>query len=221
MKIEAEYLNFDIPKIEDFPKILKENENLKGLNVTIPYKQEIIPFLDELDPVAAEIGAVNTIKIAKNGKLKGFNTDYFGFVEAIKPFLQEGQKKALILGTGGASKAVSFGLKSLGIDFSFVSRQKSDFALTYEELDQKTIAENLIIINCTPLGTYPEIELFPKIPFQFLTEEHLVFDLIYNPKMTKFMQISAENGATVYNGFRMLELQAEKAWRLWNTENPV
>ncbi|HET8753013.1 MAG TPA: shikimate dehydrogenase, partial [Salinimicrobium sp.] len=131
--IEAEYLNFDIPNIEDFLKILIENENLKGLNVTIPYKQEIIPFLDELDPVAAEIGAVNTIKVFKNGILKGFNTDYFGFVEAIKPFLQKGQTKALILGTGGASKAVSFGLKSLGIDFQYVSRQKSDFALTYEK----------------------------------------------------------------------------------------
>jgi shikimate dehydrogenase len=220
MGIEAEYLNFDIPKIEDFRKILTENENLKGLNVTIPYKQEILPFLDQLDPVAAQIGAVNTIVFLQNGKLKGFNTDYFGFVEAIKPLLPKGRKKALILGTGGASKAVSFGLKSLGIDFSFVSRQKSDFALTYEELDQKIIEENLIIVNCTPLGTYPEIEFYPKIPFQFLTKNHLVLDLIYNPKMTKLMQISAEKGATVSNGLKMLELQAEKAWKLWNAQNP-
>ena len=214
--ISSTYENFDLQTISEFPEILKNNPGLAGLNVTIPYKQEIIPFLDSLDPVAAEIGAVNTIRIEKSGKLTGFNTDYFGFTEALKPFLKSHHKKALILGTGGASKAISYALKTLNIDTLFVSRTPSEEGLTYDELNARTLREATVLINCTPLGTFPKTEDNPKIPFEHLTQDHLVFDLIYNPPVTRLMELAKDQGATVVNGQKMLELQAEKAWEIWN-----
>lgn len=217
--INASYENFDLPDISEFPGILKNNPNLEGLNVTIPYKEQVIPYLDELDVIAKGIGAVNTIKILSDGKLKGFNTDYFGFSEAIKPFLKPQHTKALILGTGGASKAVFFALNALGIVPKYVSRSQKENSFRYEELDQQVLREHLVIVNCTPLGTSPKTEAFPPIPLEFINEDHLVFDLIYNPANTRLMQLAAQKGASVCNGLKMLELQAEKSWEHWNRES--
>lgn len=216
LKIEASYENFDLQEIEAFPKVIKSTEDLRGLNVTIPYKEEVIQFLDELDPVAREIRAVNTIKILKNGKLKGYNTDHFGFTESLKPYLKHRHKKALILGTGGASKAVAYGLKALGLEYSFLSRTATDTILSYDDCSEAIIKDHQIIINCTPLGTSPRTEEFPPIPVEGITEDHLIFDLIYNPAETMLMKVGAQKGATTINGLRMLELQAEKAWEIWN-----
>lgn len=217
LNIEASYENFDLPDIKKIQEVIETTKALKGLNVTIPYKEQVIPFLNELDETAAEIGAVNTIKIYENGFLKGFNTDYFGFVESIKPYLKDHHEKALILGTGGASKAVAFGLKSLDIPYKYVSRKASDKIFSYEQLSEEIIAEHQVIINCTPLGTSPNTEEFPAIPVEFMDKNHLVYDLIYNPAETKLMQLASKNGATVVNGLRMLELQAERAWKIWNS----
>lgn len=214
--IDATYENFDLQSIEEFPKILSGNKQLKGLNVTIPYKEAIFPFLDELDPVAREIGAVNTIRIDEHGKLTGYNTDHFGFAEALKPHLKAHHKKALILGTGGASKAVNYALQNLAIKTTFVSRSPSKSDISYEDLTEEFLAENTIIVNTTPLGTYPNTAERPTLRPEYLTSRHLVFDLIYNPPKTAFMQLAETRGATVLNGQRMLELQAEKAWEIWN-----
>lgn len=214
--ITAGYENFDLQNIAEFPAILKSNPELKGLNVTIPYKEEIIPFLDSLDPVASEIGAVNTIKVETSGRLIGYNTDYFGFAEALKPYLKPQHKNALILGTGGASKAIAYALKTLNIEYKFVSRKASGDKLTYEELNEQVLKKHTLLINCTPAGTFPKTEEHPNIPFQHLTHDHLIFDLIYNPPKTKFMELAQERGATVVNGQKMLELQAEKAWEIWS-----
>ena len=214
--ISGSYENFDLKNISEFPAVLKENPELKGLNVTIPYKEEIIPFLDSLDPVASEIGAVNTIKLETSGRLIGYNTDYFGFAEALKPYLKEHHKKALILGTGGASKAIAYALKTLDIEYKFVSRKASEEKLSYEELNEQMLKEYTLLVNCSPLGTFPKTEEHPKIPFQHLTRNHLIFDLIYNPPQTRFMELAKDQGATVVNGQKMLELQAEKAWDIWN-----
>lgn len=212
-----EYVNFDISKITNFKAVILEQKDvLKGLNVTIPYKQEVMLFLDELDEKAKKIGAVNTIKITKKGRLKGYNTDEFGFKKSLQPLLKKHHKKALILGTGGASKAVAFALSKLNIHYEFVSRNKSKELLSYQEIDKKKLQEYTIIINCTPLGTHPNIKECPKIPYCFLNEEHLLYDLIYNPSETLFLQKGKEAGATIKNGFEMLELQAEKAWKIWN-----
>ena len=217
-KIDASYQNFDLQDLSEFPEILRKNKGLEGLNVTIPYKESILPFLDSIAPIASEIGAVNTIKISKSGKLTGFNTDYNGFLEAIRPFLKEQHKKALILGTGGASKAVVYALKSENIETTFVSRKPSKNAISYEDLDKEVLEDHLLIINSTPLGTFPNTTDFPKIPVQNLTPGHLVFDLIYNPPTTKLMELAKINGATVTNGLKMLELQAEKAWEIWQQD---
>lgn len=210
------YENFDISTIEDFPKILQNNPELIGLNVTIPYKEEIIPYLDELSENAKQIGAVNAIKILPNGKLFGDNTDYFGFTESLKPILKSHQKKALILGTGGAAKAIAFGLQQLHIDFTFVSRLAKENTLAYEDLDEKTGEVYQIIINCTPLGTFPNTEVCPDIPYDLFTKNHIAYDLIYNPEKTTFLSKAEENGATIKNGHEMLVLQAEKAWKIWH-----
>lgn len=214
--ISADYRNFDIPDISGLPKIIAENAALEGFNVTIPYKEQILPYLDELDPIAKSIGAVNTVKIFEEGKLKGYNTDYYGFSEAIRPLLKPQHRKALVLGTGGASKAVIFALKNLGITPVSVSRTIKEHGFTYEDLDEMVLRDHLVIINCTPLGTSPMTADFPPIPIEFLCEKHLVFDLIYNPSETRLMHLAARQGATVCNGLRMLELQAEKSWELWN-----
>ncbi|RKS53456.1 shikimate dehydrogenase [Gillisia mitskevichiae] len=217
-KIEATYKNFDLTEITEFPKLLRQSSNIIGFNVTIPYKEAIIPFLDEVEDTAKEIGAVNTIKIKADGTLKGYNTDFYGFTEALKPYLKPHHTKALILGTGGASKAVSYALRKLGLKVSFVSRTKSPNKLTYEEVTPEIMQEYNLIINCTPLGTFPNIEQFPPIPTQSLSPKHLVFDLIYNPSHTKLLNLALNQNAEVANGLAMLEFQAEKAWEIWNQE---
>lgn len=212
------YENYDIDSIEKFPKILKNTPDLIGLNVTIPYKEAVIPFLDELSEDAKQIGAVNTIKIAKNGKLTGHNTDYFGFIESLKPLLKLHHKNALILGTGGAAKAVTFGLKQLNIESTYVSREPKGNTISYHQLNAETFEHYQIIINCTPLGTSPKTELYPDIPYTYFTSNHIAFDLIYNPEKTEFLKKAESKGAIIKNGYEMLVLQAEKAWEIWNQE---
>jgi shikimate dehydrogenase len=211
------YENFDIETIDLFPSIIKNTDHLKGLNVTIPYKQEVMPFLDKINKKAKEIGAVNTIKITKKGKLIGYNTDCYGFKKSLKPFLNNHHKKALILGTGGASKAVAYTFKQLDIDYHYVSRTKNaDVSFCYEDLTDAIIKNHQIIINCTPLGTFPNIENCPNIPYTGITDKHILFDLIYNPEETKFLKLGKQHKALTINGLNMLKLQAEKAWSIWN-----
>ena len=210
------YENFDIPEITDFPKIIETNSDIYGINVTIPYKEQVIPYLDELSKKAAKIGAVNTIKFTKKGKLKGYNTDYYGFMKSLKPLLESHHKKALILGTGGASKGVAFALEELGIEYTFVSRTEKDTIISYEQLNENTFDNYQIVINCSPIGTSPNIEAYPLIPYEYLTEKHIAYDLIYNPAETQFLKKAAAQGAKTKNGQDMLVFQAEKAWAIWN-----
>lgn len=214
--IPASYRNFDIQDISRFPEVLRSTPELSGLNVTIPYKETVIPFLDQLDEDAGEIGAVNTIKFEKDGSLTGYNTDHFGFSESIKQHLRPEHTHALILGTGGASKAVAYALKQLGLETKFVSRRRSGDNFTYIDLDAEVLKKYKVIINCTPLGTSPNIEQHPDIPFQHLGKDHLIYDLIYNPAKTTLMKKAAQKGATCLNGLEMLRLQAEKSWEIWN-----
>jgi shikimate dehydrogenase len=210
------YENFDIPEIVVFPEIIKNNPDLKGLNVTIPYKETVMPFLDKLSKKSAQIGAVNTIKITKKGKLKGYNTDYYGFKKSLKPLLQPHHKKALILGTGGASKGVAYALDELGILYTFVSREAKENTIDYNRINATTFDNYQIIINCTPVGTSPNTDLFPLIPYEFFTDKHIAYDLIYNPAETQFLEKAKAQGAQIKNGLDMLVFQAEKAWKIWN-----
>jgi shikimate dehydrogenase len=215
--LNCSYSNFDLKEIIEFPNILSTHPKLKGFNVTIPYKEEIIPFLDKLSKNAATIGAVNTIKVGKNGILKGYNTDFYGFKKSLEPHLKPHHKKALILGTGGASKAVAFALQQLNIPYSFVSRNYTERVnFIYSNLNEQIINSHQIIVNCTPLGTYPVIDESPNIPYHYISNQHLLFDLIYNPSETLFLQQGKQRGAKILNGLQMLEFQAEKAWKLWN-----
>ena len=218
-KIDAQYLNFEIPTIKDFKQILKTNPELNGLNVTIPYKEQIISYLDELDDDAKKIGAVNVIKFTKGlfgkTKLKGYNSDIIGFKQSIEPLLNETHHKALILGTGGASKAVSQGLKQLGIGVTLVSRKPKDYCITYEEITSKIMEQYTVIVNTTPLGMFPNINACPSIPYELLTSHHLLYDLLYNPDETLFMKKGKDQGAAVKNGLEMLLLQAFAAWEIW------
>ncbi|MFV5697508.1 shikimate dehydrogenase family protein [Flavobacterium sp. ZT3R17] len=210
------YENFDIPEISSFPEIIKNTSDLKGLNVTIPYKEAVIPFLDKLSKNATQIGAVNTIKITKKGKLKGYNTDYYGFKKSLEPLLQPHHKKALILGTGGASKGVAFALDELGILYTFVSREAKEDTIDYDRINATTFDNYQIIINSTPVGTSPNVDAFPLIPYEFFTDKHIAYDLIYNPAETQFLKRAAAQGAQIKNGLDMLIFQAEKAWKIWN-----
>lgn len=219
--IDAEYVNFEIPDIRDFMEVVEENPNLCGLNVTIPYKEQVIPYLDELDKDAAKIGAVNVIKIIRQpkGKVKlvGYNSDIIGFTRSIEPLLKTHHEKALILGTGGAAKAVYHGLENLGLKATYVSRtKKSDDVLTYRELTPEIMQEYTVIVNCTPVGMYPKVDFCPDIPYNLLTPNHLLYDLLYNPNETLFMKKGMEQGATVKNGLEMLLLQAFVSWEIWN-----
>lgn len=211
----CEYVNFDIASLEDFPKVIAETKGLKGLNVTIPYKEDIIPYLDSLSKTARKIGAVNTITVTKK-KLKGYNTDYYGFKKALLPLLEEHHTKALILGTGGASKAIAFALRKLKIEFDYVSRTPSEYELSYDELDADIFKEYTIVINTTPLGTHPNIEVCPPLDYSLFSPKHIAFDLVYNPEETTFMKKAKGHGAKTQNGYEMLVFQAEKAWRIWN-----
>lgn len=209
--IPAEYKLFDLAEISEVENLLKSG--ISGLNVTIPYKQEVIPFLDEITGAAKEINAVNTIQL-KNGKCIGHNTDVIGFRDSIAPLLKEHHRKALILGTGGASKAVKYVFSELGIAFKVVSRSLGDF--TYDELTPEIVEAYQIIVNCTPLGTSPNVDKCPDLPYDAITSQHLAYDLIYNPSETKFLQQAKAQGATIKNGLEMLEKQAEAAWDIWN-----
>lgn len=212
-----EYVNFDLKSIEDFPSIMKENRYVSGINVTIPYKEAVMPFLDALDATAEKIGAVNTIKLDKKGNLKGYNSDVVGFENSIKPLLKKHHKKALILGTGGASKAIAFALSRNHIEFKFVSRNPvGNLQISYQSLTKEIIESHPIIINSTPLGTFPDIAQCPDIPYQYIADNHVLYDLIYNPSVTTFLAKGKEKGASIKNGYEMLELQAEESWRIWN-----
>lgn len=210
------YTNFDIETIEQFSEILATKKNLKGLNVTTPYKESILPFLSRTSKTAAVIGAVNTIKIKKDGSLKGYNTDFYGFKKALKPLLEKHHKSALILGTGGASKAVAYALKKLNIEYDFVSRNPSEYEFSYTELTEEVFEDYQIIVNTTPIGTFPNIDDCPPIPYDYFTKKHIAFDLIYNPEETKFLTLAKAKGAQIKNGYDMLIFQAERAWEIWN-----
>ena len=213
------YVNFDLESIDQFNVMVAPQLDLiGGLNVTIPYKEKIIPYLDEIDHEALQIGAVNTIKVLPKGKLRGYNTDAYGFEASLSKALVSEHKSALILGTGGASKAVAFVLDKLGLSYRYVSRKKSgQDVLSYADLDKLTIQSHLVIVNCTPLGTYPDVDKKPNLPYIHLGSDHLLFDLIYNPAKTAFLQEGENRGAKILNGREMLEKQADRAWAIWNS----
>lgn len=217
--INAEYVNHEIPNIEDVRAILETHHNLKGLNVTIPYKEQILPYLDEIDPEAKAIGAVNVIKVTReNGKvhLKGFNSDVIGFKNSIRPLLKDCHTQALVLGTGGASRAVRYGLTQLGLSYRMVSRRKTAENLSYADITPELLQDFKVVINCTPCGMYPKVDECPAIPYEALQAQHLLYDLTYNPETTLFMKKGAAMGAATKNGWEMLVIQAEAAWRFWN-----
>ena len=219
--IDALYENFEIPSIENFPEIIETNPNLRGLNVTIPYKEKVISYLDVISPEARESGAVNVIKVERKGKstyLTGYNSDVIGFTRSIEPLIEKYHKKALILGTGGASKAINYGLKSLGLETVFVSRYRKPDTICYEDITPKVIKEYNVIVNCTPLGMFPHTDECPNLPYEAMNTQTLLYDLIYNPDTTMFMQKGAEHGATVKNGLEMLLLQAFASWEFWHSK---
>ena len=219
--IDAQYLNFEIPSIEEFSNIIKNNPTLRGLNVTIPYKQQVMQYLDDISEEAKAIGAVNVVKCQLSTvncqlHLTGYNSDVIGFVESIKPLLKPHHKKALILGTGGASKAIRYGLeKKLGMKTLFVSRSARKGMITYEEVTAEVLKEYEVIVNCSPVGMYPHVDECPALPYEALNENNLLYDLVYNPLETLFMKKGAAQGATVQNGLEMLHLQAIASWEFW------
>lgn len=210
------YVNFDIDTIDRFSSVLSETKNLKGINVTIPYKETVIPFLNKLSENASVIGAVNTIRITKKGETKGYNTDFYGFKKALKPMLKKHHKKALILGTGGASKAIAYALQKLKIEYDFVSRNATECEYSYSELTATVFNEYQIVINTTPLGTFPNVKDCPDLDYSLFTDKHIAFDLVYNPEETEFLLRAKSQGAKTKNGYEMLVFQAEKAWEIWN-----
>ena len=231
--IDAEYLNFEVPSAEMLMQVIEAHPNLRGLNVTIPHKQAVIPFLDELSDEARAIGAVNVIRITRPSAphdlassrphLKGFNSDIIGFMDSIRPLLQPHHKRALVLGTGGASKAVCRGLEKLGIEWRYVSRRRSDTVspespFTYSDITPALLADYTVIVNCTPLGMHPRIDSAPEIPYAALSPRHLLYDLVYNPDITLFMREGRRFGAVVKNGLEMLHRQAIASWEFWNSE---
>jgi shikimate dehydrogenase len=219
--IDAKYVNFEIPQIEMLEEVIALNPDLKGLNVTIPYKEKVISYLDNVSPEARTIGAINVIRVIHKGRsviLKGYNSDVIGFTQSIEPRLEPYHKKALILGTGGASKAVNYGLKSLGLETVFVSRYERPGTIQYEKLTPDDIKEYNVIVNCTPCGMYPHSNKCPNLPYEAMDSHTLLYDLIYNPDETLFMYKGRKQGATVVNGLEMLLLQAFVSWEIWNEE---
>ena len=214
------YKNYEIEQISMLPQVIKNNPDLVGLNVTIPYKEAVIPYLDHLDESAKSVGAVNTIKIVKKGQytqLIGFNTDTYGFRESLKPSLAAHYQKALILGTGGAAKAAAFVLKQIGLEILFVSRHpKEQNEVHYNEINETALKSFPLIVNSSPLGMHPNLDSCPDIPYEFLSEKNFLFDLIYNPSETLFLKKGKQKGALTQNGLPMLIMQAEKAWEIWN-----
>ncbi len=216
----CEYRNFPIDSIQKFPSLFIDNTGISGLNVTIPYKEQVIPFLNEMDSEAQAIGAVNTVKIIHTNagiKLKGFNSDVYGFEKSLQPMLKDYHKKALILGTGGASKAIKYILRKNNIEYISASIEDlKEKEIKYSDINQTTIEDHLLIINATPLGTYPNVDNCPSIPYEFISSKHILFDLVYNPEQTLFLKKGKEKGAATKNGLEMLHLQAERAWAIWN-----
>ena len=218
--INAVYENFEIESIEQLDEVIGSNPNLRGLNVTIPYKETVMPYLDSVSPEARAIGAVNVIKVIHDGndiKLKGYNSDVIGFTKSIEPMLdKKWHKKALILGTGGASKAVNYGLRNLGLEAVFVSRYERPGTIQYQNITPDVVQEYNVIINCTPLGMYPKTEVCPELPYEAMDHHTILYDLIYNPDETLFMKRGAQYGAETKNGLEMLLLQAFASWEFWN-----
>lgn len=223
--IDAQYINFEIPSIENLPEVLASNPELKGLNVTIPYKEKVISYLDELSPEACAIGAVNVIRVSHKGKkvyLKGFNSDVIGFTQSIEPMIETTiHKKALILGTGGASKAIKHGLQSLGLETLFVSRTPKQGMISYDDITAETVKEYNVIVNCTPCGMYPKVNTCPQLPYEAMNERNILYDLIYNPDETLFMTKGKAQGANVKNGLEMLLLQAFASWEFWQGKERI
>ncbi|MBQ9646500.1 MAG: shikimate dehydrogenase, partial [Prevotella sp.] len=216
--INAKYLNFEIPSIEELPQVLSQNPELKGLNVTIPYKEKVMEFLDYISPEARAIGAVNVIRVVHEGKktmLRGYNSDVIGFTQSIEPMIESYHKKALILGTGGSSKAIAYGLRSLGIEPIMVSRYKRPESIQYQDITPEMVKEYNIIVNCTPVGMFPHADECPELPYEALNERNILYDLIYNPDETLFMRRGTAQGASVKNGLEMLLLQAFASWEFW------
>jgi shikimate dehydrogenase len=231
---DAMYRKFPITDISLVPDLIKCHPNLKGFNVTIPYKEQIIPLLDELDETAKAVGAVNTVlcsqfSVGEKPRMKGFNTDVYGFRQSLKPFLASHHDRALILGTGGASKAVEYVLREIGVECVFVSRSAFDFAqsdkaksktiLSYSDLNRYVIDAHKLIVNCSPVGTFPDVEAASEIPYEFVSKDHFLYDLVYNPAETEFLKRGKAKGALTLNGLDMLKMQAEKAWEIWNAND--
>lgn len=218
--IDAVYENYEIPSIDALPEVLSLNPELKGINVTIPYKEKVLPFLDSISPEARAIGAVNVIRVSHKGNktiLKGYNSDVIGFTKSIEPMLdKKWHQKALILGTGGASKAIDYGLRNLGLETVFVSRYERPGTIQYKNVTPEIVKEYNVIINCTPIGMYPKTEVCPELPYEAMDNHTILYDLIYNPDETLFMKRGAEYGANVKNGLEMLLLQAFSSWEFWH-----
>ena len=218
--IDAVYENYEIPSIDELPEVLSSNPELKGINVTIPYKEKVLPFLDSISPEARAIGAVNVIRVSHKGNktiLKGYNSDVIGFTKSIEPMLDKKlHQKALILGTGGASKAIDYGLRNLGLETVFVSRYERPGTIQYKNVTPEVVKEYNVIINCTPIGMYPKTEVCPELPYEAMDNHTILYDLIYNPDETLFMKRGAEYGANVKNGLEMLLLQAFSSWEFWH-----
>lgn len=212
---DAVYENFELKTVEEFPLLLSERPDLKGLNVTIPYKEDVLQYLTDKDEVVEAIGACNTIKI-EGGSLIGYNTDVLGFHKSLQPQLKPHHKKALVLGTGGASKAILYILNRLGIEAQLVSRHKQEGQCGYEDLGEEVLSTHHLVINTTPLGMYPNVDADPPIPYEFITPQHFLFDLIYNPAKTKFLAEGEKRGAQICNGQQMLIEQAEASWQIWS-----
>lgn len=212
---DCSYQNFELPQIQDIDSLLSQYPDLKGFNVTIPYKEEILPFLFQQNEIVQAVGACNCVKVI-DGKFYGFNTDVIGFRNSLQPQLKQHHTKALILGWGGAAKAVVYALSSLGIDYLVVSRKKAEATIAYTDIDKTLLEQYTLIVNTTPLGMYPNIEDAPQLPYALLSSKHFLFDLIYNPAQTQFLQLGAQQGAQTANGYDMLIGQAEESWRIWN-----
>lgn len=219
--INAKYENYELKSIDQLEEVLAMNPELKGLNVTIPYKEKVMDFLDSVAPEAQAIGAVNVIKVIHDGnklKLKGFNSDVIGFTQSIEPMIDhKWHQKALVLGTGGASKAICYGLKSLGIDPVCVSRYERPGTICYNQVTPEVIKEYNVVVNCTPVGMYPNVDECPPLPYEAMDQHTILYDLIYNPDETLFMKRGREYGADVKNGLEMLLLQAFASWEFWHS----
>jgi len=217
---DAAYRNFPLKDVNGLHELLDKQRGIVGLNVTIPHKETVVPLLDTLDPIAEKIGSVNTIVVERNGssyQTKGYNTDALGFRESLRPFLKGWHHKALILGTGGSSKAVNYVLKEIGLETLFVSRTPSgNNQVSYDDLNEEAIRQFKLIVNTTPLGLYPKVNFLPDIPYRHLSDEHLLYDLIYNPSQTEFLRLGRAYNAVVCNGSKMLDMQAEGSWAIWN-----